>query len=111
MMTGSRSGSARGAAKSSTSRSNLLETDSGDGAAQFHKGAYANNASRRQAKMSALSKVKLSVSCPVGSGNGGGRSDGRGADEQTRTQPDRCPGPPRERPSHPGPGRIAAAAQ
>src|SRR3954454_24351617 len=49
---------------------------------------------RRKAKMSGLSKVKLSVSCPSGSGNGGCRSDGRCADEQTRAEPDRYPGPP-----------------
>src|SRR4051812_22626638 len=49
---------------------------------------------RRKAKMSALSKVKLSVSCPSGSGNGGCGTDERGADEQTRAEPDRCFGPP-----------------
>jgi hypothetical protein len=40
----------------------------------------------------------MSVSCPVGSRHGGGRSDERGADEQTRTQPDRHPGASGERP-------------
>src|SRR3954454_20696902 len=63
---------------------------------------------RRKAKMSALSKVKLSVSYPLGSRDGGGRSDERGADEQPRTQPDRCSGPPWERPSHPRGRRRAA---
>src|SRR5215212_5823321 len=77
----------------------------------FRKSAYAKDACRRIAKMSALSKVKMSVSCPLGSRDGGGRSDGRGADEQTRTQPDRYPGPPGERPSHPRARRGAAAGQ
>ena len=57
-------------------------------------GGYGKRRCRRKAKMSALSKVKLSVSYPLGSRDGGGRSDERGADEQTRTQPDRCSGPP-----------------
>src|SRR4051812_39036729 len=61
---------------------------------RFHKMRSRTLACRRKAKMSALSKVKLSVSCPLGSRDGGGRSDERGADEQTRTQPDRCSGPP-----------------
>src|SRR3954470_21926823 len=47
--------------------------------------AYPNGACRRKAKMSALSKVKMSVSCPSGSRSGGCRTDERGADEQTRT--------------------------
>src|SRR3954471_21741082 len=56
--------------------------------------ASAKCACRRKAKMSALSKVKMSVSCPSGSRNGGGGTDERGADEQTRAKPDRCSGPP-----------------
>ena len=66
---------------------------------------------RRKAKMSALSKVKMSVSCASRSRDGGGRSDERGADEQTRAEPDRCSGPPRERPAHPRCGRGAVAGQ
>jgi hypothetical protein len=59
---------------------------------KFHNVRSANIACRRKAKMSALSKVGMSVFCLLVVRFGGCGSDGCGADEQTRAESDRCTG-------------------
>src|SRR3954464_13229637 len=54
--------------------------------------SYANRPCGRKARMSALSKVGMSVSCLLVERFGGCGSDGCGADEQARAESDRCTG-------------------
>jgi hypothetical protein len=54
--------------------------------AKFHNIAYANVVCSSKAKMSALSKVEMSVSAPFWE-SGGCHFDGHGGDEQARAEP------------------------
>src|SRR6202051_704707 len=58
----------------------------------FHNNGSAKETCRRKAKMSALSKVGMSVFCLLVVRFGGCGSDGCSADEQARAESDRCTG-------------------
>ena len=64
----------------------LLDGGVGHNPYMFHNIPYANRYCSSKAKMSALSKVQMSVSSPLGD-FGGCHFDERGVDEQTRTEP------------------------
>ena len=53
---------------------------------RFHNVSYPNDVCSSKAKMSALSKVEMSVSAPFWE-FGGCRFDGHGGDEQARAEP------------------------